>query len=361
MVGALVVAGGDVVGRGWHARVGGPHAEAVALAEAGERACGATLYVTLEPCAHHGRTPPCADAVIAAGVRRVVACHGDPDPRVAGRGFARLRAAGIEVEVGELAERAVRLNWKFLVAAVERRPAVTLKWAMSLDGRIATARGESQWISGQEARRWALALREEHDATLVGVGTVLADDPRLDRRLALAAGPGRRVVLDRRLRTPPGARLFAAAGPLLVYAEPGAPEERRRALEAAGATVVELPEVAPAAVLADLYAREVRSVLVEGGGEALASFAAAAFFDQVRVACAPLLLGGRKAPGALGGEGLGELARVPRLDRLAVRRVGRDLVLSALREGCIARLLEAAAGAAEGAAAGAAEAAASRP
>jgi diaminohydroxyphosphoribosylaminopyrimidine deaminase/5-amino-6-(5-phosphoribosylamino)uracil reductase len=341
MVGALVVQGGEVVGRGWHAQVGGPHAEAAALAAAGERARGATLYVTLEPCAHHGRTPPCADAVVGAGIRRVVACHGDPDPRVAGRGFARLRAAGVEVAVGELAARAARLNLKFLVAATARRPAVTLKWAMSLDGRIATARGESQWISGPPARRWALALREEHDATLVGIGTVLADDPRLDRRLGLAARPGTRVVLDRRLRTPPAARLFGAAGTLLIYAGPGAPEERRRALEAAGATVVELPEVSAAAVLADLFRREVRSVLIEGGGQVLASFAGAGLYDEVRVACAPLLVGGREAPGALGGEGLGALAAAPRLDHLEARRRGSDLILAGLRQGCLGQLLAA--------------------
>lgn len=341
MVGAVVVQGGDVVGRGCHRRVGGAHAEAEALAAAGARARGATAYVTLEPCAHHGRTPPCADALIAAGVARVVACHRDPDPRVAGRGFARLEAAGIAVEVGERVEQAVRLNLRYLVATTLDRPAVTLKWAMSLDGRIATAGGESQWISSPAARRWALALREEHDAVLVGSGTVLADDPRLTRRLGLADAPGVRVVLDRRLRVPPAARLFAEPGPVLVVTRPGADSERRRALEERGATVVELEAVEPATVLADLHRRGVRSVLVEGGGEVLAAFVAAGLYDRVDVACAPLLIGGRAAPGPLGGAGAAALAAAPRLADLRAVRRRPDLILSGLREGCLPDLMAA--------------------
>jgi diaminohydroxyphosphoribosylaminopyrimidine deaminase/5-amino-6-(5-phosphoribosylamino)uracil reductase len=338
MVGALVVREGEIVGSGWHREVGGPHAEVHALREAGERARGATLYVTLEPCAHHGRTPPCADAVIAAGIARVVACHQDPDPRVSGLGFARLRAAGIEVEVGTLAEEAVRLNLHFLVAATLRRPAVTLKWAMSLDGRIATSRGESRWISSPQGRRWALALREEHDALLVGSGTVLADDPRLDRRLGLAPGPNVRVVLDRRLRTPATARLFTVEGPVLIYAQP-TDGERRRVLEERGATVVGMPALEPAPVLADLYERGVRSVLVEGGGEVLASFAASGCWDRVLVDCAPLLLGGKGAPGPLGGEGFPTLAAAARLEHLEARRRGSDLILTGNRKGCLQALL----------------------
>jgi diaminohydroxyphosphoribosylaminopyrimidine deaminase/5-amino-6-(5-phosphoribosylamino)uracil reductase len=161
MVGAVLVRQGAVVGEAWHRRAGEPHAEALALATAGELARGATLFVTLEPCAHHGRTPPCADALLAAGVARVVACHRDPDPRVAGKGFARLRAAGVEVEVGALAAEAIALNWRFLVATLQRRPAVTVKWAMSLDGKIAAAGGRSRWISAPRrgAGRWPSARR----------------------------------------------------------------------------------------------------------------------------------------------------------------------------------------------------------
>src|SRR5262249_27307884 len=214
------------------------------------------------------------------------------------------------------AERAVRLNLKYLVAATERRPAVTLKWAMSLDGRIATVTGESQWITSPAARRWALALREEHDATLAGIGTVLADDPLLNRRLGLAAGPGGRAVLDRRLRTPPGARLFDTPGEVVIYTEADdEDDETRRALATRGATVVRLAVVEPAAVLGDLHARGVQSVLVEGGGEALASFARSGLYDRVAVAAAPVLIGGRAAPGPLGGAGWAALAEAPRLER----------------------------------------------
>jgi len=329
-----LVRDGEIVGSGWHRQVGGPHAEVEALAEAGERAHGATLYVTLEPCAHHGRTPPCADAVIAAGVARVVACHGDPDPRVGGRGFARLREAGIEVEVGILAEDAVRLNLQFLVAATLGRPAVTLKWAMSLDGKIATVIGASHWISSPQARRWSLALREEHDAILVGSGTVLADDPRLDRRLKLAVGPNLRIVLDRRLRTPPEATLFTVPGPVLIYTQS---TDRRRceALVARGAEVRQLAAVEPEAVLADLYKRGIRSLLVEGGGEILASFVGAGLYDQVMVNCAPLLIGGKEAPAPLGGLGVGALEAAPRLEDLEVRRRGGDLLILGYRQGCL--------------------------
>jgi diaminohydroxyphosphoribosylaminopyrimidine deaminase / 5-amino-6-(5-phosphoribosylamino)uracil reductase len=322
------------VGSGWHRQVGGPHAEIEALREAGDRARGATLFVTLEPCSHHGRTPPCADAVVAAGIARVVACHGDPNPKVAGRGFARLREAGIEVESGFLVEEAVRLNLPFLTANVLGRPEVTLKWAMSLDGRIATATGQSQWISSPEGRRWALALREEHDAILVGSGTVLADDPRLDRRLGLAAGPNLRVVLDRRLRTPPEARLFTVEGPVLIYTQL-TDHPRIEALGKRGAEVVTLPIVEPGAVLADLYSRGVQSLLIEGGGEVLSSFVMSGLYDRVMVDCAPLLIGGKGAPGPLAGEGFAELAAAARLEGFKTERRGGDVILTAYRVGCV--------------------------
>lgn len=346
MVGAVVVQGGEVVGEGWHRRYGGPHAEAEALERAGGRARGATLYLTLEPCAHHGNTPPCADAVVRAGIARVVACHGDPDPRTAGSGFARLRAAGIEVEVGPLAREAVELNLPFLVSNLLGRPAVTLKWAMSLDGRIATATGESQWISSPEGRRWALELRESHDAVLIGSGTAEADDPRLDRRLGEAEGPIVRAVLDRRLRLAATARMLTVPGPVLLYTErrvegPEAAERSRRsaALEAAGAEVVALDRVEPGAVLADLHRRGLRSVLVEGGGEVAAAFVAAGTFDRVAVGCAPLLIGGEGAPGPVRGTGAASLDLAPRLDRLRARRRGPDLVLTGYREECLPDLL----------------------
>jgi len=347
MVGCVVVGDGGVVGEGFHAEAGGPHAEVAALAAAGGRARGATVYVSLEPCAHHGRTPPCTEALLAAGVARVVAIHRDPDPRVAGGGLARLAAAGVEVATaqevgaGALVDEALALNLRYLVPAVLGRPLVTLKWASSLDGRIATRGFDSRWISSPAGRRWALALREEHDAILVGSGTVLADDPRLDRRLGLAHGPRAgailRVVLDRRLRLPETARLLAAGGPVLVYTR-GGNEARRRALEAAGAEVVPLAAARPAVVVADLHRRGVGSLLVEGGGEVHAAFVAAGLFDRVTASLAPLVVGGRTAPGPVGGEGPSRLADAVRLESFTVRRRGPDVVLTALRTGCLREL-----------------------
>jgi len=334
MVGAVVVRDGEVVGEGYHRRLGGPHAEVEALEQAGGRARGATLYVTLEPCDHHGRTPPCSGAVVRAGVARVVACHRDPFSKVNGRGFARLDAAGIAVESGFLVPEAVRLNWRFLAAAVNQRPAVTLKWAMSLDGRIATSAGESQWISSPGGRRWGLAQREEHDAILVGSGTALADDPRLNRRLGRALGENLRVVLDRRLRLPAKSRLFEVPGEVLVYTE--AQDARVvEQIENRGGTVVRLARVEPVAVLADLFQRGIRSVLVEGGGTVAAAFVEAGCFDRVVVDCAPILIGGQGALGPLGGDGFGALSTVPRIAELRVDRRDGDLILSGFKTQCL--------------------------
>ncbi len=228
----------------------------------------------------------------------------------------------------------MRLNLAFLTSVIHRRPAVTLKWAMSLDGKIATAAGESRWISSPEGRRWSLLLREEHDAIVVGSGTVLADDPLLTRRLGRAGRPNLRAVLDRRLRIPPAARLLGEPGEALVYTE-SKDAGRRRALEERGARVVVLSRVTPPAVLEDLAAREVRSLLVEGGGEIHAAFAAAALYDRVAIDCAPLLLGGTAALSPLGGGGLGGLANAPRLEGVRVRRAGSDLILMGERSGCL--------------------------
>ncbi|OLC33568.1 MAG: riboflavin biosynthesis protein RibD [Candidatus Rokubacteria bacterium 13_1_40CM_4_69_5] len=325
LVGALVVSGeGQIVGEGFHAAAGRPHAEIEALAAAGDRARGATLYVTLEPCAHHGRTPPCAPAIVAAGIRRVVTAIGDPNPLVSGRGFEALRAAGLEVTVGLLEREAAQQNRVFLTAMRERRPHVTLKAAMTLDGKIADSHGASQWITGEAARREAHRLRSESDAIIVGVGTVLRDDP---------------VVLDTEARTPPAARLITAgtAARALIAVAASVPPARLRQLEAAGATVVRLPggdgRVDPGAVLADLFAREVRSVLVEGGAEVHAAFLDAGLVDRVAVFIGPRLLGGRDALSAVGGAGRA-LKEAVRLGELAVRRVGDDLLIEAevLRE-----------------------------
>ncbi len=350
MVGAVVTNGGEIVGEGWHRRAGGEHAEAAALAAAGNGALDGTLYVTLEPCNHHGRTPPCADRVIESGVKRVVFAHRDPNPEVKGGGGDRLRAMGVRVEGGLLAGQAIEMNVPFLTRVVHRRPAVTLKWAMSLDGRIATAAGDSQWISSERGRRWALDLREEHQAIVVGSGTALADDPRLNRRLDRAEGPILRVVLDRRLRLAPGARMFEVEGPVVVYTEE--PQDvgssvsasardwvaRSDRLRHAGAEVVGLPAVGPAGVLEDLFDRGVSSVLVEGGGEVLAAFSASGLWDRAAVCCAPVLIGGAAAPGPLGGDGPEKLADAWRLDELRVSRREPDVILVGYRQGCLPEL-----------------------
>lgn len=334
MVGAVLVRHGEVVGEGYHRQVGGPHAEIEALRQAGERARDSTLYVTLEPCNHHGRTPPCSEAVIAAGVRRVVACHRDPNPQVGGLGFDRLRRAGVQVEQGFLVQQAVRLNWRFLAALRYGRPAVSLKWAMSLDGRIATVQGESQWISSPEGRRWGLEQREEHDAILVGSGTALADDPRLNRRLGKAKAPNLRVVMDRRLRIGASSRMLDIPGEVVVYTErePGLASRR---LSDRGATVVHLTAVTPETVLADLRSRGTQSLLVEGGADAAAAFVTAGTFERLGVDCAPLLIGGQSALGPLGGSGISPLSAAPRLSDLRVLRRGDDVILIGFKEQCL--------------------------
>ncbi len=336
MVGAVVVApGAEVVGEGFHARAGEPHAEIEALRAAGARARGATIYVTLEPCAHHGRTPPCSRAVIEAGVARVVAAVGDPNPLVSGRGFAELRGAGVEVVTGVGGAEAERQNRAFFTAMREHRPHVTLKAGMTLDGKIADLHGSSRWITGETARRHAHQLRSESDAIVVGVGTVLRDDPELTVRLEQPwPREPLRVVLDTTARTPVGARLIHSGRPAraLIAVGAEAPEARVRALAASGATVVSCRtrdgRVDLGALLAELLAREVRAVLVEGGGEVHGAFLDAGLVDRVAMFTAPLLIGGRRATPVVGGAGR-ELKSAVRLGRFAVTPMGDDLLLEA--------------------------------
>ncbi len=307
VVGCVIASGGRVVAEGWHERAGGPHAEVVALRKAGERTRGATLYVTLEPCAHFGRTPPCAPLVAGAGLSRVVVAIGDPHPLVRGRGLAVLRRAGLEVTLGVLAGRAARLNERFLAAVRLGRPFVLLKAATTLDGRIATACGHSKWISDPAQRRQARWMRRLHDAVLVGIGTVLADDPLLlpsprTRR------PFTRVILDSELRLPLRSQLVRTASPrapVLVVTCRDQPS-RRRTLAAAGVAVLEVAaergRVALGPALEALNSRGLTSVMVEGGSEVLGSFLAARTFDQLAFFRAPLILGGRGSRPAFGGD-----------------------------------------------------------
>jgi diaminohydroxyphosphoribosylaminopyrimidine deaminase/5-amino-6-(5-phosphoribosylamino)uracil reductase len=335
LVGAVVVRDGRIVGEGAHLRAGGPHAEIEALRDAGGAASGATLYVTLEPCAHHGRTPPCATAAIEAGVARVVASMKDPNPMVAGGGAELLRAAGVTVDVGVLSAEAARQNHAWITAVRKRRPHVTLKAAATLDGKLADVHGASKWITGDAARQRAHRLRAEADAIVVGLTTVIRDDPALTVRLP-EPWPREpyRVVLDTGARVDPRAHLIhsgTAARAVIAVGEE-APTLRIDTLEATGASVVRCRtrqgRVDPVDVLDQLFAREVRTVLVEGGAETHAAFVDAGLVDRVALFLAPMLLGGRDAPGVVGGAGR-SLKDALRLGRPTVTPLGDDVLLEA--------------------------------
>lgn len=301
LVGAVVLAGGEIVGEGFHAEFGGPHAEAAALAAAGARARGATLVVTLEPCNHHGKQPPCTEVILAAGVRRVVVGAADPHPVAAG-GAARLRAAGVEVEVGLLEEQVRAQNAPFFGLLREpSRPFVALKLATSLDFRIADPAGRSRWVSGEAAREYVHWLRAGFDAVGVGLGTARADDPRLTARADPPPRvPPRRVVFDRRLELPLDLALVRTAReiPTIVLAEPAAPADRARALEDRGVTV--LRAATPEGALQELRRAEVGSLLVEGGGQLAGILVAANLVDRFYWIQAPLWLGDRGVPAVRG-------------------------------------------------------------
>jgi diaminohydroxyphosphoribosylaminopyrimidine deaminase/5-amino-6-(5-phosphoribosylamino)uracil reductase len=342
-VGAVVVAGDRVIGTGWHRRAGTDHAEVLALREAGEAARGATLYVTLEPCAHHGRTPPCVEAVLASGVTRVVAAMQDPDPLVAGRGLGALREAGVEVEVGTEGQAAAGLNEAYLTHRRLGRPFVTYKAAMSLDGRTAAADRTSQWITGPVARRDVQRLRAASDAICVGIGTVLADNPSLTVRPGAPQGAESvkislrrrplRVVVDSLARTPAGAKVLDAAAPTLVVVTGSAPDDAVRRLREAGAEVVAVAAeggwVSLAEMLGCLAARGVVSLLMEGGATLAGSFAAAGLIDRYLFYVAPKLLGGGSAPGVLEGWSAATIGEARPLVLRATRRMGEDLRLEA--------------------------------
>ncbi len=324
-VGCVVVQGDRVVGRGWTQPGGRPHAETVALAQAGAAARGATAFVTLEPCAHHGKTPPCAGALIAAGVAHVVTALTDPDPRVAGRGHAHLRAAGIAVTEGVLAQEAATLNAGFLKRITRGLPFVTLKLAASLDGRTAMASGESRWITGPLARRSVHAMRMTHDAVMVGAGTARTDDPDLTVRDMGAVRQPVRIVLDPRLSHAPDSRLGRTARdtPVWLLHGPDAPEQARMAWNATGARRIELPDTAATTALQALTAEGITRVLCEGGATLAASLIRGGLVDDLALFYGGVLIGGQGHP-ALGPLGLAALADAPRPRLIEAQALGPD-------------------------------------
>lgn len=326
MVGAVVLdAAGQLVGEGWHQKFGGPHAEVFALAAAGDRARGGTLVVTLEPCWHHGKTPPCTDAVLKAGIARVIVAMADPFPKVAGGGIAILRAAGVEVHVGLCEAEAVALNAPYLKLLRTGRPWVHAKWAMTLDGKIATRTGDSRWISGPESRQRVHELRGRMDAIIVGRGTVIADDPLLTARPPGARVPAR-VVLSASGDLPERCQLRATARdiPVIVYT---ANADKLVGWAADGADVVTLGDglMSLDAILADLGRRRFTNVLIEGGAGLLGSVRDANTADEFHVFVAPKLIGGTAAPSPVGGLGLARMAEALTLERVTFEPSGADV------------------------------------
>jgi len=321
---------GEIVGEGFYVYEQLKHAETYALEQAGARAKGATGYVSLEPHAHHGRTPPCTDALIKAGIARVVAPIEDPNPKVSGKGFEHLRAAGVEVSVGLLAREAEKLNEKYLHFMRTGRPFVHLKLAASLDGKIATRTGDSRWITGAESRARAHELRHEYDAILIGTGTALTDDPLLTDR----SGKKRRrqlvrVVLDETLKMSPDSQLVKTVkeSPVLIFAGDSAPASKSEALESAGVEVIRDAANGRdlATIMEELGRRSLQSVLVEGGGNVAGNFLDATLVNKVSFFIAPTIIGGREAPTAVGGKGAETLADALQLQDVEISQRGRDI------------------------------------
>jgi diaminohydroxyphosphoribosylaminopyrimidine deaminase / 5-amino-6-(5-phosphoribosylamino)uracil reductase len=348
MVGAVVVHQGKIIGRGWHRRAGWPHAEIEALRAAQKQRKnlrGATLYVTLEPCSTHGRTPPCTDAIIAAGIRKVVVGVTDPNPNHAGRGFDLLRRAGVEVVHGILAEDCARLNEVFNHWIVHRTPFVTVKAAMTLDGKIATADGESKWITGPSARAVGMKLRQGADAVVVGINTILADDPSLTFRPGPPGNPEadskslRRLVLDSMARTPWGAKVVCDkfAGMTTIVASSAAPKHRVAALEKRVNVLVapakwesHRPRLDLRWLMTRLGSENVTSLLVEGGGETNAEFLFNGLAHRVAFFYAPRVLGGIRSRKAVAGEGAKEMSDAIRLRDVTWKKIGEDLMMTAM-------------------------------
>jgi diaminohydroxyphosphoribosylaminopyrimidine deaminase/5-amino-6-(5-phosphoribosylamino)uracil reductase len=332
MVGAVVVKEGKIVGSGYHLKAGTPHAEIHALNEAGDDARGADLYVTLEPCCHHGRTGPCTTAIINAGIARVVTAMADPNPLVAGEGIRQLMASGIEVTLGLMEKEAYELNEVFVKYITTRRPFVIAKAALSIDGKIATRSGKSQWITGEKARAYGHRLRNWYDAIIVGIGTVLADDPSLTARLPVGGRDPVRIILDSRAGIPLKARVLTqhSEAPTLIASTCGAPPEKVAALRLAGIEVLivnEGPRVDLGELMKILGGRGITSVLIEGGAGVHGSAFSAQIVDKVAWFIAPKIIGGRDAPGPVGGIGVENPSEAAELDRIKVSRLEPDILV----------------------------------
>jgi diaminohydroxyphosphoribosylaminopyrimidine deaminase/5-amino-6-(5-phosphoribosylamino)uracil reductase len=337
LVGAVIVKNGRTIGEGFHTAAGAPHAEREALAACSEDPAGGTMYVSLEPCAHHGRTPPCTDAILAAAIERVVVASDDPTPKASGRGIGVLRVEGVEVDLAgdEIARQARLLNQPFRKHALTGCPLVVLKSAVTLDGRTATRTGDSRWISGEASRARVHAWRAEVDAVAVGIGTALADDPLLTARLAGVGRQPRRVVFDAHARLSRESRLVQTVdeAPVTVVCSPSAPSDRRAALADAGVETLVAEGADEAArvrsALDMLGELDVQSVLLEGGAYLAGAFLDAGEVDEVRAFVAPVLAGGREARPVAEGEGVGEIAGARRALEVEVERLGDDTLIAA--------------------------------
>ena len=330
MVGAVIVKDGKIIAEGWHRKAGTPHAEVHALNMADELAKDSTMYVTLEPCSHFGRTPPCANKIVDAGIKKVVVAMKDPNPLVAGRGIEILKAAGIEVEVGILEDDARRLNEVFLKYITKKIPFVTAKFACSLDGKISTVTGESQWISCEESRNFVHHLRDINDGIMVGIGTILADNPSLTARIENGKNPVR-IIVDSMARTPLDSKILndGAAKNIIAVTE-NAPTEKIDALKNLGAEIIVAgnSQVDLKILMAELASREITSVLLEGGGILNFSMFRAGLIDKVFAFVAPKIIGGKNALSPVAGGGFEKLSDAVNLENLAAEKIGSNILIS---------------------------------
>ena len=330
LVGAVIVREGKIIAEGWHRKAGTPHAEVHALNMAGELAKNSTLYVTLEPCSHFGRTPPCANKIVEAGIRKVVVAMKDPNPKVAGRGIEILKSAGIEVEVGILEEEAAKLNEVFLKWITKKLPFVTLKFACSLDGKIATATGKSQWISCESSRKFTHHLRDINDAIMVGSRTVLADNPTLTTRLVEGKNPVR-VIVDSLAKTPLDFNVVTDKKAKTIFAvTENAPQEKISALKNSGVEIIFAgsgDKVDLKILLEELAEREIASILVEGGGTLHFSLLEKNLADKIFAFIAPKIIGGKNALTAVEGAGFSELKNAAKLKNLTTEKIGDDILI----------------------------------